>query len=243
MVDNPSGSSNTDEDEPQYHFQGSLKALRDCLYNTLDTVEARYGQPSYVYGLPTGFLDLDDRCGGLQHSNLIVVGSRPGVGKTSFALGVAEHVAVETREPVLLVTPAMSAATTSMRLVASSGRIDNQRLQAGKLLEPDWSKISRAIGHLAEAPIFIDDTPLATMTTVFDSARQVREQCGSIGLVVVDYVQLLEPDRPRDTRAAELAAVTRRLKALAGEMNAAVMCLSQVSRNVEMRVDKHPPAR
>ncbi|HZD66096.1 MAG TPA: replicative DNA helicase, partial [Acidimicrobiales bacterium] len=168
----------------------TLLPLRDLLGQALDGLEALYDRGDAITGLPTGYHDLDERLAGLQASNLVIVGARPGAGKTSFALGLAAHAAMERRQPALIFSLEMSHLEITQRLLCGEARVDSTRMRTGRLLESDWSKISHAIGRLGEAPLFIDDNPNSTVMDIRAKARRLKSREG-LGLVVVDYLQLM----------------------------------------------------
>jgi replicative DNA helicase len=217
----------------------TLSSLRDLLAVTLDGLEALYERSDTVTGVPTGFVDLDERLSGLQPSNLVIVGARPGMGKTSFALGLAAHAALERRIPVLVFSLEMSHLEIAQRLLCAEAKVDSHRLRTGRLTEADWTRISQAIGRLGEAPIFVDDNPNLTVMDIRAKARRLKSRDG-LGLVVVDYLQLMTGRTSAENRQVEVSEISRGLKILARELELPVVALSQLSRNLEMRADKRP---
>jgi replicative DNA helicase len=217
----------------------TLSPIRELLARTLDQLEALYERGDAITGVPTGYHDLDQRLAGLQASNLVIVGARPGMGKTSFALGLAAHAALERRIPVLLFSLEMSHLEITQRLLCAEARVDSSRMRTGRLLESDWPKVSHAIGRLGEAPIFIDDNPNATVMDIRAKARRLRSREG-LGLVVVDYLQLMSGRTSAENRQVEVSEISRGLKILARELELPVVALSQLSRNLESRADKRP---
>jgi replicative DNA helicase len=218
----------------------TLKPLHDLLSDSLDRLEALYDRGESITGVPTGYLDLDERLSGLQPSNLIIVGARPAMGKTSFALGIAAHAAMEARTPVLVFSLEMSHAEITSRLLCAEARVDATRIRNGKLLESDWPKISHAISRLGEAPIYIDDNPNLTVMEIRAKARRLKSRLGELGCIVVDYLQLMSGRHNAENRQVEVSEISRGLKILARELEVPVVALSQLSRNLEMRADKRP---
>jgi replicative DNA helicase len=218
----------------------TLKPLHDLLSESLDRLEALYDRGEAITGVPTGYVDLDERLSGLQPSNLVIVGARPAMGKTSFALGIASHAAMEARAPVLYFSLEMSHAELTQRLLCSEARVDSSRVRNGRLLESDWPKISHAIGRLAEAPIYIDDNPNLTVMEVRAKARRLKSRLGELGVIIVDYLQLMSGRNRAENRQVEVSEISRGLKILARELEVPVIALSQLSRNLEMRSDKRP---
>ncbi|MBO0893444.1 MAG: replicative DNA helicase [Acidimicrobiales bacterium] len=226
-------------DVAQRRTVDTLSPIRDLLARTLDDLEALYGRGDAITGVPTGYHDLDERLAGLQPSNLVIVGARPGMGKTSFALGLAAYAASERQVPVLLFSLEMSHLEITQRLLCAEARVDSSRLRTGRLLESDWPKVSHAIGRLGEAPIFIDDNPNITVMDIRAKARRLKSREG-LGLVIVDYLQLMSGRTSAENRQVEVSEISRGLKILARELALPVVALSQLSRNLETRADKRP---
>jgi replicative DNA helicase len=218
----------------------TLRPLHDLLADSLDRLEALYERGESITGVPTGFLDLDERLSGLQKSALVIVGARPAMGKTAFALGVAAHAAMEAQVPVLFFSLEMSHSELTQRLLCSEARVDSSRVRNGKLVESDWPKISHAIGRLGEAPLYIDDNPNLTVMEVRAKARRLKSRLGQLGLVVIDYLQLMSGRSHAENRQVEVSEISRGLKILARELECPVVALSQLSRGLEMRSDKRP---
>ncbi len=217
----------------------SLKPLRELLAVSLDHLEALYNRGDTITGLPTGYADLDERLSGLQASSLVIVGARPSMGKTSFALGLASHAAMERRLPVLFFSLEMSHLELTQRLLCSEARVDSSRMRNGKLHESDWPKVVHAIGRLGEAPLFIDDNANLTVMEIRAKARRLKSREG-LGLIVVDYLQLMSGPGQVENRQVEVSEISRGLKILARELSVPVVALSQLSRNLENRADKRP---
>ncbi|MCU1463533.1 MAG: dnaB [Acidimicrobiales bacterium] len=213
--------------------------IRDLLEQNLDHLEALFERNETITGVPTGYTDLDERLAGLQPSNLIIVGARPAMGKTAFALGMAAHAALEGGVPTLFFSLEMSHLELTQRLLCAEARVDATRMRNGRLHESDWGKISHAVGRLAEAPIYIDDNPHLTIMEIRAKARRLKSRAG-LGLVVIDYLQLMTGRHSAENRQVEVSEMSRGLKILARELEIPVVALSQLSRNLEMRQDKRP---
>jgi replicative DNA helicase len=228
-------------DVAQRRMVDTMSPLRDLLAQSLDHLEALVERGETITGVPTGYRDLDAQLAGLQNGNLVVVGARPAMGKTSFALGIVNHAAVHARVPVLLFSLEMSHLELTQRMLCSEAGVDATRMRNGHLLESDWPRISNAIGRLGDAPIFIDDNPNVTVMDIRAKSRRLKARSG-LGLVVVDYLQLMSGHgRSRaENRQVEVSEISRGLKVLARELDIPVVALSQLSRNLEMRQDKRP---
>jgi replicative DNA helicase len=196
--------------------------------------------PSDVTGVPTGFADLDSKTAGLQPGDLIIVAGRPSMGKTSLALNFGEHVALDQGLPVAVFSMEMGASQLALRLLSSVGRIDQQRLRTGRLQDGDWPRLTEAIRKMHEAPLYIDETPALTAIDLRARARRLARTCGKLGLVIVDYLQLMSASSVGENRATEISEISRSLKALAKELSVPVVALSQLNRTVESRTDKRP---
>jgi replicative DNA helicase len=215
--------------------------VSDALQTTLDQLEALYDSTGDITGVPTGYTDLDHLLLGLQPSNLVVVAARPGAGKTSLALGAAANVAMQSRRPVLFFSMEMGTLELTKRLLASEANVDLRRLQTGNIPEGDWTRLSHAVGRLAEAPLFIDDNPHCTVMEMRAKSRRTKARHGDLGLVVIDYLQLMTPMAKRaENRQVEVAEISRGLKILARELDCPVVALAQLNRQLEYRADKHP---
>ena len=215
-------------------------SISQLLPANLERIEALYERGETITGTPTGYSDLDELTSGLQPSTLVVVGARPSVGKTSFALGMAAHAALKAQRPVLIFSLEMSQTEVSQRMLCAEARVDASRLRTGKLTEQDWTDLSTAIGRMGEAPVWIDDNPAVTLMEIRGKARRLRSQTGDLGLVVVDYLQLMTGRHTAENRQVEVAEISRGLKVLARELQCPVVALSQLSRNLEQRQDKRP---
>jgi replicative DNA helicase len=220
----------------------SMVGVAVALQDTLDQLEALYGTDGAITGVQTGYTDLDSLLLGLQPSNLIVVAARPGMGKSSFALGAAANVAMTSRRPVMFFSMEMGVLELTKRLLSGEARVDARRLQTGDIPEADWGRLSHAVGRLAETPLYIDDNPHCTVMEMRAKARRAKARHGDLGLIVVDYLQLMTPSTTRrmENRQVEVAEISRGLKILARELDCPVMALSQLNRQLEYRQDKRP---
>ena len=198
--------------------------------------------PNGVTGVPSGYSDLDQKTAGLQPGDLIIIAGRPSMGKTSLALNIAEHVGMEAGLPVAIFSMEMGAAQLTMRLLGSVGKLDKHKMRIGQLEDEDWPKLTNALGVLNEAPIFIDEGSALNSYEVRARARRLHRQQGKLGLIVIDYIQLMSSANEQSTenRATEVSEISRSLKALAKELNVPVVALSQLNRSVESRPDKRP---
>jgi replicative DNA helicase len=224
----------------QRRVTDTMAPIHDLLNANLDRLESLYDKGDAITGVPTGFLDLDDLLSGLQPNALIVLGARPSMGKTAFGLGLATHAAIEANRPVLLFSLEMGQLELTQRMLCSEARVDSKRVRNGNLTEADWGKIAHATGRLAEAPIWIDDNPNLTIMEIRSKARRLRSRLGDLGLVVVDYLQLMTGRSNAENRQVEVSEISRGLKILARELECPVLALSQLSRGLEMRADKRP---
>lgn len=213
-------------------------AIKDVLLETYEQIETIHMNKSGISGIPTGFVDLDRMTSGLKGSDLIILAARPSMGKTAFALNVAQNVAIRAGKTVAVFSLEMSAAQLAMRMIASEGNIDAQAFRTGDLKEEDWEKLTMAMSTLSEAPIFIDDTPGVTVYDIRAKLRRLQVEHG-LGLVVIDYLQLIS-GRGGESRQQEISEISRSLKLMAREFNVPIIALSQLSRAVEQRQDKRP---
>lgn len=196
-------------------------------------------EPDSFNGIPTGFIDFDKLTNGLHPSDLVIIAGRPAMGKTSFAMNIAEHVAIADKQPVAVFSMEMSAEQLAMRVLSSFGRIDQQRLRTGDLDDTDWSRLASTGGLLREAPLYIDETGSLSPLDLRARARRIAARHG-LKLIVVDYIQLMQVPSTRDNRTNEISEISRSLKALAKELNVPVIAISQLSRGVESRDNKRP---
>lgn len=213
--------------------------IKDAAMQVYDGLEKRMESKSDIIGLPTGFVDLDGITSGLQRSDLIIVAARPSVGKTAFALNVAQNVGLKSEETVAVFSLEMSVIQLVTRMLCAEGQIDASRARTGKLHPDDWEKITMAIGRYADSGIYIDDSPAMTVLDIRAKCRQLQKEQG-LGLILIDYLQLVQGHKRRNNRQEEVSDISRDLKQLARELDVPVIALSQLSRGVEQRQDKRP---
>lgn len=217
----------------------STRTLSELLSLTMDQLQVTFERGSTITGTATGFHDLDELLSGLQPSNLVIVGARPAMGKSAFALGMATHVAQTSNLPVLFFSLEMGHAELAQRILSSEARVDSQKIRTGRLNESDWSKVGRAIGRL-EVPLHLDDNPSVTVMEIRAKARRMKARFGGLGLIVIDYLQLMQGRSSAENRQLEVSEISRNLKVLARELEVPIVALSQLSRNLESRSDKRP---
>jgi replicative DNA helicase len=213
--------------------------LRDLVTGSFDAIQQLQEHKGLVTGVPTGFVDLDERTSGLQASDLIIVAARPAMGKTSFTLNIAQHVGTQTNKTVGFFSLEMSKEQLFMRLLTAEARIDAHRLRSGFLSDSDYGRLSTALGTLAEAKVFIDDTPSIGVLEMRAKARRLKAEHG-LDLLVVDYIQLMQGRGRFENRQQELASISRSMKGLAKELQIPIVALSQLSRAPEGRKDRRP---
>ena len=218
----------------------SMGVMSDLLNANLDRLEELYSRGNKITGTPTGFDDLDEITSGLQEDSLVIIGARPAMGKTSFALGLASHVAVHENLPALLFSLEMSQLELSQRILCAEARVDSKRIRNGQLTEDDWSRINHGVGKLAEAPIWIDDNPATSVMEIRAKSRRLKSRIGKLGVIVVDYIQLMTGRSAAESRQVEVSEISRGLKLLARELQTPVIGVSQLSRGLEARQDKRP---
>ena len=219
-----------------------LLEIRPVLARVFERVDNLYHQDnaSNITGVPTGFNDLDDKTAGLQPGDLIIVAGRPSMGKTAFALNMAEHVAVHNGLPVAVFSMEMSAVQLAMRMLGSIGQVDQHKLRTGRLKDDEWSRLTEAMSKLHDAPIYIDETGALTALELRARARRLKRQYSQLGLIVVDYLQLMSATTQGENRATEISEISRSLKAMAKELDVPVVALSQLNRAVDSRPDRRP---
>jgi replicative DNA helicase len=213
--------------------------LRKILPGTIDRLDELYTSEGHITGTPTGFDDLDKMTAGLQPGDLVIVAGRPSMGKTSFAMNIAEHAAISDKKPVAIFSMEMSAEQLSFRMISSLGRVNQSHLRTGNFSDEDWHRINAAVTIMSEAKIFIDDTPAMNPTEIRARSRRLAREHG-LGLIVLDYIQLMQVSGNTENRATELSEISRSLKALAKELRVPIVALSQLNRSVEQRTDKRP---
>ena len=216
-----------------------MKTLLAQVVERIDTLYHR-DNPNDVTGVPTGYADLDEMTSGLQPGDLVIVAGRPSMGKTALSLNIAENVALVTGLPVAVFSMEMAATQLVLRLLGSVGRLDQHRLRTGRLADEDWQRLTQALGRLNDAPIHIDETPAMTALEVRARSRRLHRQYGKLGLIVIDYLQLMSSSSQGENRATEISEISRSLKALAKELDTPVIALSQLNRSLEQRPNKRP---
>lgn len=242
ILDEAEGKILAIRDEGSKHRAGFV-AIQPVLGQVVERIQELYDRDSQaaVTGVPTGLVDLDAMTSGLQATDMIIVAGRPGMGKTSFALNVAEAVALDAGLPVAVFSMEMPATQLAMRFISSVGRLNQHKLRTGQLNDDEWQKLTYALGRLHEAPIYIDESPGLNPIDLRARARRLHRQCGGkLGLIVIDYLQLMTSHKESDNRAAELSEISRSVKSLAKELNVPIMALSQLNRSLEQRPNKRP---
>lgn len=220
---------------------GGPEGIKTILVKAVERIDALYHSGDSITGLATGLSDLDEMTSGLQPSDLVIVAGRPSMGKTTLVMNMAEHAAIKGDKPVLVFSMEMPSDSLAMRMMSSLGRIDQHRIRTGKLDEDDWPRVTSAVHMLSEAPLYIDDTPAMSPSEMRARARRLMKEKGPLGLIVVDYLQLMKvPGFKADSRTAEISEISRSLKSLAKELQVPVVALSQLNRSLEQRHDKRP---
>ncbi|WP_423911051.1 replicative DNA helicase [Candidatus Spongiihabitans sp.] len=215
-------------------------SIQDLLARSIDRIEELYESKEAITGIPTGFADLDSMTSGLQPGDLVIVAGRPSMGKTSFAMNIAEYVAVEKKLPVAIFSMEMPGEQLAMRLLASLGRINSNKIRTGRLGDEDWPRLNSAVGLLDKAPMFVDDSAGLNALDLRSRARRIARENNNLGLIIVDYLQLMQASDNTENRATEISGITRSLKILAKELHVPVVALSQLNRSVEQRPNKRP---
>jgi replicative DNA helicase len=219
---------------------GGFIQVKEVLSKVVDRIDTLFENDSPITGLSSGFTDFDMQTAGLQPADLVIVAGRPSMGKTTFAMNLAEHAAIKSKQPVAVFSMEMPADSLAMRMLSSLGQIDQHRLRTGKLNDDDWPRLTSAIALLNEAPLFIDDTPALTVTELRARARRLKRDHG-LSLIVIDYIQLMQGSgKANENRTTEVSEISRGLKALAKELNVPVVALSQLNRSLEQRPNKRP---
>jgi replicative DNA helicase len=214
-------------------------SIKDIVKDSFKTIEKLYERKELVTGVPTGFQKIDELTSGLQKSDLIIIAGRPSMGKTAFALNIARYAALEENVTVAIFSLEMAKEQLAIRMLASEAKVDSQRIRRGFLGETDWPKLTTAAGRLSEAPIYIDDTPAIMVLEMKAKARRLKAESG-LGLIILDYLQLMRSGGSKDSREQEISEISRSLKALAKELSVPVVALSQLNRKVEDRINKRP---
>ena len=222
--------------------QGFME-IQPLLTQVMERIDLLYHKdnPSDITGIPTGYRDLDRETSGLQPGDLIIIAGRPSMGKTALALNMAEHAAVENKLPVAIFSMEMSGSQLAMRMLGSIGRLDQHKLRTGRLSDDDWNRLTNAVGKLHDAPILVDESGALNALELRARARRLHRQYGALGLIVVDYLQLMQATSEGENRATEISEISRSLKSLAKELKVPVVALSQLSRAVEQRTGPKRP--
>ncbi len=226
-------------DVSEQRIRPAFSKVGDMIMDTIKTIEQLYERKELVTGVPTGFLDLDQKTAGLQPSDLVIIASRPSMGKTAFVLNIAQYVAMQTQTAVGIFSLEMAKEQLVMRMLCAEARVDNAKVRAGYLAERDFPRLAMAAGRLAEAPIYIDDTPGQNVLELRAKARRLKRET-NLGLIIIDYLQLMRGLTAQENRNQEMTEISRSLKALAKELAIPVVALSQLNRQVELRGDKRP---
>jgi replicative DNA helicase len=217
----------------------SFYSIKEIVKSSFDSIEKLFEKPGMVTGVETGFRDLDQMTSGLQPSDLVIIAGRPSMGKTSFALDIARFAACKRKVPTAIFSLEMSKEQLGMRMLCSEARVSSVKLRTGFLASSDWPNLTAAAGRVSEAPIFIDDSPQLSTLDVRARARRLKAE-HSLGLVIIDYLQLMHGSRKIESRQLEISEISRGLKGLAKELDVPIIALSQLSRAVESRTDKRP---
>ena len=217
-------------------------AVQPLLTQVVERIDELYSRENQgeITGVPTGFIDLDRMTSGLQPGDLVIVAGRPSMGKTAFSVNIGENVAIEAGLPVAVFSMEMGGAQLAMRMLGSVGQLDQHRLRTGRLNDEDWPRLTHAIQKMNDAQLYIDETPALNPIEMRARARRLARQCGKLGLIIVDYLQLMQGSQPGDNRASEISEISRSLKGLAKELHCPVIALSQLNRSLEQRPNKRP---
>lgn len=219
-----------------------FQEIQPLLTQVVERIDELYNRdnPNDITGVPTGFIDLDRMTSGLQPGDLVIVAGRPSMGKTAFSINIGENVAIESGLPVAVFSMEMGGTQLAMRMLGSVGRLDQHRLRTGRLNDEDWPRLTHAIQKMNDAQIFIDETPALNAIELRARARRLSRQCGKLGLIIIDYLQLMSATSAGENRATEISEISRGLKGLAKELNCPVIALSQLNRSLEQRPNKRP---
>ncbi len=218
----------------------SLVHIKHIVEDSFQRIEQRYENRDVLSGVPSGFYDLDAMTSGFQPSDLVIIAARPSMGKTAFVLNLAQHAAINNNIPCAIFSLEMSKESLVMRMLCSQAEIDANRLRTGHMHTSDWTKLASAMGKLGEAPIYIDDSALVNAMEIRAKCRRLKSEMNGLGLIIIDYIQLMQGRKATDNRVQEVSEISRSLKTLARELNVPVLALSQLSRAVEARQNKRP---
>ena len=225
--------------EQQSRGSGPL-SIKDYVHKSFQRIDELYHSDEAVTGVPSGFTDFDNMTSGLQEGDLVIIAGRPSMGKTTFAINIAENAAFKTNKPIIVFSMEMPGEHLAMRMMSSLGRINQHKIRTGKLSDDDWPRLTSAMNMLNEMPIFIDDTPGLSPQEMRSRARRIVREHGDAGLIVIDYLQLMTVPGSKENRTAEISEISRSLKSLAKELNVPVIALSQLNRSLEQRHDRRP---
>lgn len=214
--------------------------IKELLTQAVDRIDTLFQQDNPITGVPSGWHDFDEMTAGLQISDLIIIAGRPSMGKTTFAMNIVENAAIKHRLPVAVFSMEMPGDHLAMRMMSSLGRIDQHRIRTGKLEDDDWPRLTSAVSILAEAKLFIDDSAALSPTEIRARARRLQREHGRLGMIIIDYLQLMQVPGSSENRATEISVISRSLKALAKELQVPVVALSQLNRSLEQRPNKRP---
>ena len=217
-----------------------FQPIKSLLTKAVDRIETLFANDEPITGLSTGFTDLDRMTSGLQPADLIIIAGRPSMGKTTLAMNIAENVAINSGRPVAVFSMEMPGEALAMRMMSSLGRIDQHRVRTGRLEDDEWPRLTSAVSILAEARMYIDDSPALSPTEVRARSRRLMRENGDLGLILIDYLQLMQAGTSTENRTNEISLISRSLKALAKELNVPVIALSQLNRSLEQRNNKRP---
>jgi len=218
----------------------SFSNVKDIMKDTFKSIQHLYEKKEAVTGIPSGFKDLDELTAGFQRGDLIIIGGRPGMGKTAFAMNIAQHVGINIKEPVAIFSLEMSKEQLGIRMLCSEAMVNSSNVRKGYINKDDWPKLTSAASRLGGAPIFIDDSSAITVLEIRAKARRLKLEHGGLGLVIIDYLQLMRSRGSFERREQEISDISRSLKALAKELKVPVIALSQLNRDVEKRPNKKP---
>ncbi len=218
----------------------TIASIRDVLHEAMDRIDARMRGEHTMGGVETGFVDLDALTGGMHNSELVILAARPSMGKTAFAMNIAEYVAFHLRVPALFVSLEMSSIELADRMLCSVAKVDGHKLRNGTISHADRLRLVEKAAEISQSPLFVDDSPSRTVSEIAAAARRIKRREGRLGLVVIDYLQLIDPDNQQDSRQEQVARIARRLKGLAREADVPVLCLAQLNRQAEEGKDHHP---
>ena len=221
--------------------EGGPVIVGPLLKSTLDQLDELFNKPEGLSGITSGFTEIDNRTSGFQKADMVVVAGRPSMGKTTYAMNLVENALIATKRPCIVFSMEMPSESIVMRMLSSIGKIDQTRIRSGKLIEDDWPKLSSAVNILKDLPLYIDDTPALTPQDMRARCRKVyRENDNDIGLVMVDYMQLMQVSGPSEGRSQEISEISRSMKAIAKEFSCPIIALSQLNRSLEQRPNKRP---